>query len=74
MNCNLEGYHVSGIYLEKNYVNGTVIESKSSYGGIVRHILLLDRPMTLCGVKKTHAILNHSDITNIDRLIGKNQE
>lgn len=71
MKWNLEGYHVSAIYLENNYVNGTVIESRVVYGGDVRHTLLLDRPAVVHGTKLTHVVLNHDDITTIGNLVGK---
>ena len=65
MSWHLEGHRVSGVYLETNHVNGTVTESRVSYGGRVQHTVLLDQPRTFFGTERTHVILYAEELTSI---------
>lgn len=65
MTWNLEGRRVSGVYLERNHVNGVVTESRVTYGGRIAHTVLLDSPRTFYGTERTHVILYPEDLTSV---------
>ena len=45
----LEGQRVKGLYLETFEVEGTVIDSRVCYGGGVKYMVALDKPMEVYG-------------------------
>lgn len=66
MSWNLEGRRVSGVYLERNHINGTVTESRVAYGGRVLHTVLLDQPRSFFGTERTHVILYNEELTSVN--------
>jgi hypothetical protein len=71
MAWNLEGQRVSGTYLGTNHVNGTVTESRVTYGGQVVHTILLDRPRSFYGTERTHVILKDNELTSVQPLVDR---
>ena len=45
----LDGARVRGLYLEQFEVEGTVIDSRITYGGGVKYTIALDTPMDVYG-------------------------
>lgn len=65
MNWNLEGQHISGLYLDKFHINGRVELSRVKYGGGVSHHVVLDRPITVYGAQRDRVIVDHEHVTGV---------
>ena len=61
----LEGKKVSGTYLEKFPVTGTVTQSRVAYGGRVHHYIDLDTPIQVFGRIAETVILDRDEITHV---------
>ena len=62
----LEGTRVRGLYLETFPVEGTVTESRVTFGGGVKHTVALDTPMEVYGSVRETVNLYHWDVEAID--------
>jgi hypothetical protein len=62
----LEGQRVKGLYLETFEVEGTVTESRVTFGGGVKHTVALDTPMEVYGSVRETVNLYHWDVETID--------
>lgn len=55
----LEGQRVRGMYLEEFPVEGTVVESRVTFGGGVKHTIALDTPIEVYGALREQVSLYH---------------
>ena len=62
----LDGARVRGLYLETFEVEGTVIDSRVTFGGGVKHTVALDTPMEVYGSVRETVNLYHWDVETID--------
>jgi len=62
---NLEGMHISGLYMGKFPVSGKVWLSRVKYGGEVSHHINLDKPVEIYGTERDTVILNHSEVLQV---------
>lgn len=62
---NLEGMHISGLYMGSIPVSGKVWLSRVKYGGEVSHHINLDKPVEIYGTERDTVILNHSEVLQV---------
>jgi hypothetical protein len=58
----LEGQRVRGMYHGDFPVEGTVIESRVTYGGAVKHTVALSPPVMIYGAERDTLLFYHEDI------------
>jgi hypothetical protein len=68
MDWNLEGKTVEGMYLNFLPVRGTVELSRVAAGGRVKHLVLLDVPVSLYDTMREHVVMNHREISKVECL------
>ena len=62
---NLEGMHISGLYMGNIPVSGKVWLSRVKYGGEVSHHINLDKVISVYGTERDSVILNHSEVLQV---------
>ena len=62
----LEGQRVRGMYLEEFPVEGMVVESRVTYGGAVKHTVVLDRPEMIYGAERDTLLFYAEDVEVIN--------
>jgi hypothetical protein len=65
MSWQLEGLCVEAMYLEDIPVSGRVMQSRVAYGGMVKHTILLQKPINLFGTVRDRVIIEHTQITRV---------
>jgi hypothetical protein len=66
MNWNLEGLHVTGLYMDEFPVAGLVTLSRVKYGGDVQHTVVLDEPIKIYGIDvRERVLLDHKNVTRV---------
>ena len=65
MTWNLEGLCVEATYLEDYAVEGRVESSRVSYGGGVKHTIVLRNPMMIYGTKRDRIIIDHETVNRV---------
>jgi hypothetical protein len=66
MNWNLEGLHVTGLYMDEFPVAGLVTLSRVKYGGDVQHTVVLDEPINIYGIHvRERVLLDHKNVTRV---------
>ena len=64
-NWNLEGLHVTGMYLDMFAISGRVELSRVKYGGGVQHTVVLDQSVQIYGQVRDRLLLDHENISTI---------
>jgi len=66
MNWNLEGLHVTGLYMDEFPVAGLVTLSRVKYGGDIQHTVVLDEPIKIYGPEvRERVLLDHKNVTRV---------
>jgi hypothetical protein len=65
MSWQLEGLYVEAMYLEHISVSGRVESSRVAFGGMVKHTVVLDKPINPFGEVRERVIIEHSQITRV---------
>ena len=65
MNWNLEGLWVEGLYLDTFRVKGTVELSRVAYGGRIKHMVVLDEPLSIFGTIRERVSLEHDEVSRV---------
>ena len=60
----LEGQRVKGLYLETFPVEGIVIDSRVCYGGGVKYMVALDKPMEVYGALRETVNIFDPEVIN----------
>jgi len=64
-NWNLEGSHVTGLYMGVFPISGRVELSRVKYGGGVQHTVVLDQSVQIFDTMRDRLLLNHENISGI---------
>ena len=64
-NWNLEGLHVTGMYMGEFPVSGRVESSRVKYGGGVQHTVVLDQSVEIYSQVRDRLLLNHENVTRV---------
>lgn len=64
MNWDKTGLKVRGRYMDLFDVAGTVVESRVTYGGGVKHTVELNNPRNIFGTTRTHVLLMDTELMN----------
>lgn len=64
-NWNLEGLHVTGMYMGEFPVSGRVESSRVKYGGGVQHTVVLDQSIEIYSQVRDRLLLNHENVTRV---------
>lgn len=67
MNWNLEGLHVTGMYMGDFPVAGRVELSRVKYGGGVQHTVVLDQPVQVYANDRDRVLLDHEHVVRIQQ-------
>lgn len=62
---NLEGLTIEATYLEQFPVEGHVESSRVSYGGGVKHTIVLRKPIMVYGAERDRLIIDHETVTRV---------
>jgi hypothetical protein len=62
---NLEGLVIEATYLESFPVEGRVESSRVAYGGRVKHIVVLNSPITVYNAVRDRLIIDHETVTRV---------
>jgi hypothetical protein len=65
MNWNLEGLHVTGLYMDEFPVAGLVTLSRVKYGGDIQHTVVLDEPIQVYNAVRERVLLDHKNVTRV---------
>jgi hypothetical protein len=65
MNWNLEGLHVTGLYMDEFPVAGLVTLSRVKYGGGVQHTVVLDEPIQVYSAMRERVLLDHENVVRV---------
>lgn len=65
MNWNLEGLHVTGMYMGEYPVAGRVMLSRVKYGGGIQHTILLDKPLHIYSHVRERVALDHEEVVRV---------
>ena len=65
MSWNLEGLHVTGMYMGEYQVSGLVELSRVKYGGGVQHTVVLDKPLSLRWAVRDRVLLDQQDVIRV---------
>lgn len=64
-NWNLEGLHVTGLYMGVFPVSGHVELSRVKYGGGIQHTVVLDQSVQIYGQVRDRLLLDHENVSNV---------
>jgi hypothetical protein len=64
-NWNLEGLHVTGLYMGIFPVSGRVELSRVKYGGGVQHTVVLDQQVEIYDTKRDRLLLDNENISSV---------
>ena len=64
-NWNLEGLHVTGMYMGEFPVSGRVELSRVKYGGGIQHTVVLDEAIQVYSAVRDRVLLNHENVTRV---------
>jgi hypothetical protein len=64
-NWNLEGLHVTGMYMGDYPVSGRVVLSRVKYGGGVQHTVVLDNPINVYSSERDRVLLDHQNVVRV---------
>lgn len=64
-NWNLEGLHVTGLYMGLFPVSGRVELSRVKYGGGVQHTIVLDHPVQIYNTMRDRLLLDNENVTSV---------
>lgn len=67
MNWNLEGLHVTGMYMGDFPCSGRVERSRVKYGGGVQHTVVLDQPLQVYSAVRNRVLLDHENVVRIQQ-------
>lgn len=65
MSWQLEGLFVEATYLDHFPVVGRVELSRVAYGGMVKHTLVLQKPINVYGSERDRVIIEHSQVNRV---------
>lgn len=65
MSWNLEGLHVTGMYMGDFPCAGRVELSRVKYGGGIQHTVVLDQPMQVYSEVRERVLLDHEHVARI---------
>ena len=65
MSWNLEGLHVTGMYMGEYQVSGLVELSRVKYGGGIQHTVVLDKPITVYSRIRDRVLLDQQDVVRV---------
>ena len=69
-NWNLEGLHVTGMYIGVFPISGRVESSRVKYGGGIQHTVVLDKSITVYNATRDRVPLDHENV-NYVRSVAK---
>ena len=64
-NWNLEGLHVTGLYMGVFPVSGRVELSRVKYGGGVQHTIVLDHPVQIYDTMRDRLLLDNENVSSV---------
>ena len=64
-NWNLEGLHVTGLYMGVFPVSGRVELSRVKYGGGIQHTIVLDHPVQIYDTMRDRLLLDNENVSSI---------
>ena len=64
-NWNLEGLHVTGLYMGVFPISGRVELSRVKYGGGVQHTVVLDQTVQIYGQVSDRLLLDHENVSAV---------
>jgi hypothetical protein len=64
-NWNLEGLHVTGMYMGEFPVSGRVESSRVKYGGGIQHTVVLDQSVEIYSQVRDRLLLNHENVNRV---------
>ena len=64
-NWNLEGSHVTGLYIGMFPISGRVELSRVKYGGGVQHTVVLDEAIEVYSVVRDRVLLDHENVVRV---------
>lgn len=67
MNWNLEGLHVTGMYMGDFPCAGRVELSRVKYGGGIQHTVALDQPLSVYSHTRDRVLLDHENVVRIQQ-------
>lgn len=65
MNWNLEGLHVTGMYMGDFPCSGRVESSRVKYGGGIQHAVVLDQPLQVYSAVRERVLLDHEHVVRV---------
>lgn len=64
---NLEGLHVTGMYMGDFPCSGQVVLSRVKYGGGIQHTVVLDQPLQVHSHTRDRVLLDHENVVKIQQ-------
>jgi len=66
-NWDLEGLHVTGVYMGDFACSGRVESSRVKYGGGIQHTVVLDQPLQVFSATRDRVLLDHQHVVKIQQ-------